>query len=432
MNCLPASLPNHAIETLESRIAPATLIVTNLDDSGAGSLREALDTANGTAAKDTIKFDGSLDGTIMLLSTLDITSKLKIDGGGRVTLSGENNVRVLNIDDGVNARSKVSLSGLTIQNGAFSGGAGIFNLENLTIKNCVISGNNSAGDFHGGGIYSANGNLTIVSSVVRDNHADDSSSSGGGIFVNSGNLKIVASTVIGNSCADEGGGIEQNAGNTTILNTVFSQNSAAEIGGGFHTDGEFTTIKNSVFSGNTANGSGGGGFYADGHRTLIISNVSCVGNEATGGNGGGAYIDNEWEKVIISGTHFTGNSASEDGGGLYIHGTDGMKATIKKCDFVDNEAINGDGGGLRVRFAEPLKIISTLIAHNQAGDEGGGVYLGSSDFAAKFIKCTIVDNSAVWAGGGIFEDTSIDPVLVKTTVTFNTAPIDPNLSGTFA
>ena len=46
----------------------ATLTVTNLNDSGAGSLRQAVFDANTLAGSDTIDFTAGLSGTIVLTS----------------------------------------------------------------------------------------------------------------------------------------------------------------------------------------------------------------------------------------------------------------------------------------------------------------------------------------------------------------------------
>ena len=96
----------------------ATYTVTNLNDSGAGSLRQAILDANATAVADTINF--SVSGTITLASSLpDIAAQvaggeLTIDGVGRtVTISGNNAVRVLMVGGG----AALYLQNLTIANG---------------------------------------------------------------------------------------------------------------------------------------------------------------------------------------------------------------------------------------------------------------------------------------------------------------------------
>src|SRR5258708_22549694 len=79
----------------------APLEVTTLDDSGTGSLRDALTTANGNAEADVITFQPGLTGTITLLSQLPISESqdLTITGPGRdvVTISGNDGSRIFTI-----------------------------------------------------------------------------------------------------------------------------------------------------------------------------------------------------------------------------------------------------------------------------------------------------------------------------------------------
>src|SRR6185369_13877247 len=78
---------------LESRDAPAVFTVLNNNDSGPGSLRDAITQANATVVADTINFDAtffSTPRTISLASTLAITQDLSIVGPGaaNATING--------------------------------------------------------------------------------------------------------------------------------------------------------------------------------------------------------------------------------------------------------------------------------------------------------------------------------------------------------
>lgn len=92
----------------------AIFTVSTSNDSGPGSLRQAILDANASAGiPDTINFNFS--GTIALGSVLPtITDTLAIDATGRsVTLSGGGAVQVLQVD----AATTLSLKSLTVANG---------------------------------------------------------------------------------------------------------------------------------------------------------------------------------------------------------------------------------------------------------------------------------------------------------------------------
>ena len=149
----------------------AAIEVTNNDDSGPGSLRQAIADAN---PGDEITFAGTVTGTITLTSSqLVINKNLTITGPGAdvLTISGNNASRVFNISSGAD----VTISGLTIANGYSGGnGGGIYNEGTLTLNNSTVSGNYAS---YGGGIYNE-GTLIINNSTVSGgNYA----SYGGGI-----------------------------------------------------------------------------------------------------------------------------------------------------------------------------------------------------------------------------------------------------------
>lgn len=135
---------------------PATYTVTNFGNSGTGTLRAAIDLANGTTANDTIVFDiGSSARTINLTSTLPsieargTAGKLEIvkQGSATLTLNGNNggsnrDFRIFNIAAG----GDFTLSGVTISGAQTSGsGAAIYNRGGIvSISDCVLT-NNIAG-----------------------------------------------------------------------------------------------------------------------------------------------------------------------------------------------------------------------------------------------------------------------------------------------
>src|SRR5437899_948378 len=101
-------------EALEDRTVPSTFTVTNLADSGPGSLRAAIMAANTTPGADVIKFAGGLKGTITLASELSVTDDLTIKGPGasQITVSGGTTTRVFDVSAG-----SVTIDRLTITKG---------------------------------------------------------------------------------------------------------------------------------------------------------------------------------------------------------------------------------------------------------------------------------------------------------------------------
>ncbi|MEN3334441.1 MAG: hypothetical protein V7641_3806 [Blastocatellia bacterium] len=253
---------------------PLTFTVTNLDDSGPGSLRDAIDQANMNPGPDVIDFQDELTGTITLTSgELFITDDLTIIGPGifSVTVSGNQASRVFEVLSGIT----VVISGLTISDGNVPGssGGGILNNGTLTLINMVLSGNSAINN--GGGISNDGGTLTIFNSTLSGN---STSNVGGGVS-NDGTLTLTNSTLSGNSTTSGGGLFNAENRAATIINSTLSGNSAG-TGGGIYNVGT-VNVSFTTMSGNSAAGSGGG-IYNVG-MAINIKN-SIVANSPSGGD----------------------------------------------------------------------------------------------------------------------------------------------------
>src|SRR6516162_8029379 len=153
---------------LEDRTLPSTFMVSNLADSGAGSLRQAVLDANANHDTDQIVFAPTLQGAIALSSgELNITDdNLTIagPGAGQLAVSGTDHSRVFNIASNVTAE----IDGLTITHGLAGNGGGINNAGGLTLVACTVSDNQAIGApgsiARGGGVLNS-GTLTVTDST---------------------------------------------------------------------------------------------------------------------------------------------------------------------------------------------------------------------------------------------------------------------------
>ena len=271
---------------VETALAPSNIItVTNLNDMGPGSLRQALMDANDG---DTINF--AVTGTITISSgQLIVSTSVTISGPGAdiLAVDGSGDDRVFSINNGLT----VTISGLTLTNGMSISGGCITNgnVATLTVTNCALSGCTSP---NGGAIYNDHATLTVTNCTISGNQA---ASNGGGI-VNDGS----------------GGG--HNA-TLTISNSTLSGNTANSNGGGIFSDGSSgglatLSLDNSTLSDNSA--SSGGGIYNkgdSGSATLDLTETILK----TGTSG--ANIDNSFSIVTSHGY----NLSNDNGGGFLTH-----------------------------------------------------------------------------------------------------------------
>ncbi|MEH1989437.1 Calx-beta domain-containing protein [Nostoc sp.] len=283
-----------AIDDVSIKVDNTTYLVTNINDSGTGSLRQALINANNDPGIETIIFDptgifgDATPDTITLTSgELNITEGVIIQGTGayKLTISGNNTSRIFN------ASASLSIDGLKITGGnaGISNGGGIYSTSSVTVSNSNLSGNIAA---LGGGIYSTS-SVIATNSTISGNTAN---TSGGGIYSTS-SVTATNSTISGNTANTNGGGIYSST--NTLSNSTVSSNTAKVNGGGIYSGGG--TVSNSTIFGNTAdsdnnNTGNGGGIYRSA-GTWSISNSIIAGN-----------IDLGDDAPDVYGANFNGNA----------------------------------------------------------------------------------------------------------------------------
>lgn len=348
-----------AISIVTAQTGPTgNLTVTNLNDSGPGSLRDAIAVASASSSGGEITFAVGIGGTIFLTSgPLIIGNSLTITGPGpqALTISGSKASRVFDIEGG----GTVLISGLHITQGLADseaahpglGGGMYVSHSKLTLSHMVIDQNQAVGVPNvvsdnglegvggGGGIYNDGGVLTLVNSTLNNNTASGGGLTsggqfGGGIFNPCGNQPVPSGG------AGLGGGILNTKGTMTWSGTVVLGNNqalggpgGAALGGGIASlngaltfvEGNATVVANQAVGGTgDTGGSGlGGGLYTGGVLTVNAGILTIQGNTALGGDGntvggngcGGGLAASPFSFWALLDAAVSGNSASGGAGG---------------------------------------------------------------------------------------------------------------------
>jgi hypothetical protein len=369
------------LDPLEHRYLLSTFFVNNTNDSGTGSLRQAVLDANSHAGADTIKFKQSAEGTITLASQLTLTGDTEIRGPGAdaLTVSGGGLTRVFRIETG----ATVTIEKLKIANGSVSGpefGGGIQNLGTLTLKDSVITGNLAT--VRGGGIENT-GTLTLRKSSVTANRATNS---GGGLHNAGAGIAVIdRSTISDNTCISDGAGIRSEVGTSlTITDSTISGNSASGFGTGGIASGATLTIRDSLIAGNTSAAAGIYlmGFSSGGDVLISRSTIRDNGPNGTSRSGVGGIWSYSAGKIRIEDTiirHNTGSGA----GGIWGYG---------KMEIVNSTIAQNDGGGISA--LQSATVVDSTISGNT-----GVTFGGVSAYQLDLIRSTVSGNTVIPLNG---------------------------------
>jgi hypothetical protein len=359
--------------------AQAALTVANTNDSGPGSLRQAVaeagpgETINLPAGTYTLT-----SGELVISKTVTISGHAAAD----TTIRAGGPFAVVQITGPLDA----TISGVTIRDGnptgvvVLGGGINSINEANLTLRGVAVTNNIAntnggpgagGGVALGGGIYSE-GALTLSESSVTDNTASSVGGTGkgggvplgGGIFA-SGALTIVNSTVSRNTAAAMGGAGPANA----------SQSGGVALGGGLYTASESpSSLIGVTFNDNVADvsgGPGGGGgvvlgggvFASAGPASISFANATVASNVARAQGAGGGGI------ALGGGMHA---SASEPGSITLLGVTAGSNR-------IEAPAAPPNGGG-NLFTEDNVNLGNTIVAGGSgpAGTENCGGTPGTS------------------------------------------------------
>ncbi|WP_295478799.1 Ig-like domain-containing protein [uncultured Pseudomonas sp.] len=348
----------------------ATFTVTSTSNTGAGTLRAALASAqNG----DIVTFSGSmtvlLDAQLVVNKNITLDGDLNNDGVADVTLDGQNKTSVIRVTSGTTATfdGLVITRGLVSTAGGSSGsaiaasdalGAGINNAGNLTLRNVSVTANSAAGGGGGGGVLSPNvgGGGGGGGGIGGQNGA---SGGGAGAYspsspsANTGGNGAAFSTIYFG-----GRGGQASGGGAGGVGAPYGYTNGG--GGGTASSGGRTIGGGGGGSGFDANGGRGGsavgGIYNASTGTLAIIGSSTISSNiaAGGGGGGGGSIGGNggrgvgaiWNKGTLNitaanNTAMTGNTgASGAGGQATSGGTNGTSPTAVNNIFNDGGTLN--------------------------------------------------------------------------------------------
>ncbi len=305
------------LECLEDRANPATFTVQNLNDAGAGSLRDAVDLANLTPGADTIVFAPAVQGGTVNLTTffnpptssaavpqpagrsaLVVLDTVTIQGTGETIARAAGAVddfRLFQVNPGVG----LTLDRLTLSNGNALGGGGGF------------GGGGAAG--LGGAIYNQ-GTLTITNSLLTGNTATGGAGGSTRLGFGAGGGGLGSGPTTGVNGGGPNGGIAGGAtpgfggggagGNFGAGNNA--QNGGFGGGGGASAGG-FGGGNGGFGAGGGGGGGGGGG--AGGFGGFGAGAGGGNGGPGGGGAGLGGAIFNQGGVVTIANSTVTGNTA---------------------------------------------------------------------------------------------------------------------------
>lgn len=351
-----------------SSVQAATFTVSNSDDAGNGSLRQAILAANAaTSPPHRITFDASFpqQGTIELLSSLPLLQvALEIDGAGRepylMAFDPSNSFPLLRTQQGLTLRAlSLSFGRGSGTGGCLAGeGAGSTSqlvLDRVAFSNCTTVVSDSSTAAGGAVSWSSSALVQVLNSTFDGNGAvalGSGAAVGGALSIN-GPLRVASSRFTGNIL---NGGLV--AGGAIAANPAH----AATV-----------EIRDSVFTGNiaepdaVASPTGIGGALSLNCTTCLISIERNFFGANRSRSGGAVFVRGNGgvASVILDNTSFVGNRAAGQGGAVFANS---VQLAVRHATFSRNGAPTG--GHIYTALSDISELSNSVLAPVVEGSSG--------------------------------------------------------------
>jgi predicted outer membrane repeat protein len=264
------------------------------------------------------------------------------------------------------------------------GGAAVRDANEVTIANCVFSGN----DTSAGAALNLNdcGGVQVINCLFTQNIA--SQWYGGGMYINRTDLMVRGCTFTGN-VAPRGGG-------AYVDGWYWENKAVAFVGCRFHENLACERYEWATPATGMPNGEGGGLFLQLG---VTLERCEFFENLADYCGGGVACRTPFYTESGFVECRFIRNRAKENGGGIsaVYDGT----TRLRDCTFEGNVS-GGDGGALKLGLMRETSLYGCSFESNTSGRNGGAVYVYGYSWDGTIIKgCRFRGNRAAVSGGGI-------------------------------
>lgn len=247
------------------------------------------------------------------------------------------------------------------------------------------------------------GNFTGGS--IQGGRSDDTA----GLIECEGNLIMTGGTLYNGGTTDKGGAIkltgsaEANLTGVLISNcwtdkATFSNNNGGAI---YMTDQATATLKDCTIRNCRAYDYGGGVFLDDEDNRLNCENVVILACSADDNQGGAVYQDHG-ETRWVGGKMSNCRANKDHGGGFYQNNG---KVYIENVDF-EGSYSNKSGGAFYSDTSDGLWLIGCCFKSNKADVHGGALYIDEKNVYLE--DCSVISNTAVKQGGGIYTDGDVE------------------------
>ena len=230
------------------------------------------------------------------------------------------------------------------------------------------------------GLPEITGNVTISGRDTTIRRSPDATQDFRIFHVAAGGKLTLNSLTVGGGrlCCASGGGIYNDSGTVKLNRTVIKGNHAL-AGGGVYNDGGQFDLDHSSVEGNSAPAYGGGVANVDG--TMTMKGGALLRNRAFDGGG----LANLGGTASLDSVSVRGNTAQTGGGIHQLRPQGDIGSTLRLTSTIVRDNIAVTGAGL-ANEESTATLVRSLVTHNTAITAGGGIFEKSGEVALTSSK----------------------------------------------